>query len=153
MPYGDCELTFEVRGLNTGPESEMSLRGNNFIGNLFYGSEGYMVVEDSGFQTFLGDNRKPGEKMKVQEAVDKPGGEEVPHLNNFIQVLKSRRYQDLNTDILEGALSANLVHLANISYRTGRKLTLETSKLHVVGDDEANAMFTRHPYRAPYVVA
>jgi predicted dehydrogenase len=151
--YGDCELTFEVRGLNTGPESEMSLRGNNFIGNLFYGSDGYMVIEDSGFQTFLGDNRKPGEKMKVQEAVGQPGGEEVPHYNNFIQVLKSRKYQDLNTDILEGARSANLVHLANISYRIGRKLTLDPAKLHVTGDNEANAMFTRHPYRAPYVIS
>ena len=37
--YGDCELTFEVRGLITGPESEMSLRGQNFIGDLFYGSD------------------------------------------------------------------------------------------------------------------
>src|SRR5215467_4130485 len=121
--YGDAELTFEVRGLMTGPESEMSLRGQNFIGNLFYGSEGYLVIEDSGFQTFLGDERKPGEKMKAVEPVQALGGEERNHVNNFLQALKSRRYQDLNSDIQEGATSANLVHLANISYRTGRKLS------------------------------
>jgi predicted dehydrogenase len=151
--YGDAELTFEVRSLMTGAESEMSLRGQNFIGNMFYGSAGYMLVEDSGFKTFLGDKRKPGEAMTVQEAVGEIGGEENNHVNNFLQVLKSRKYQDLNSDILEGARSANLVHLANISYRTGRKLILEPEKLRVIGDEAANAMFTRHPYRAPYVVA
>jgi predicted dehydrogenase len=153
LDYGDCELTFEVRGLITGPESEMSLRAGNFIGNLFYGSEGYMVVEDSGFQTFLGDKRKPGESMKLQESVGEPGGEEANHLANFFQVMRSRKYEDLNADILEGARSANLVHLANISYRTGHKLTLAPSELRIVGDDAANALFTRHPYRAPYVVS
>jgi predicted dehydrogenase len=89
--YGDCELTFEVRGLITGPESEMSQRAGNFIGNLFYGSEGYMVVEDSGFQTFLGDKRKPGESMKLQESVGQPGGEEANHMANFFQVMRSRK--------------------------------------------------------------
>ena len=37
--YGDCELCFEVRGLMTGSESDLSLRGGNFIGNLFYGAK------------------------------------------------------------------------------------------------------------------
>lgn len=151
--YGDCELTFEVRGLITGPESEMSLRGGNYIGDLFYGSKGYMVVEDSGFKTFLGDKRTPGESMKLQESVGQPGGEEANHMANFFAAMRSRRPEDLNADILEGARSANLVHLANISYRTGRKLIIEPGKLRVASDDAANALFTRHPYRAPYIVS
>ena len=57
-------LTFEVRGLSTGAESEMELRGENFIGNLFDGSNGYMVLEDSGFKTFLRPKREPGESMR-----------------------------------------------------------------------------------------
>ena len=49
--YGDCQLSFEVRGLPTGPESELDLRGNKFSPSAFcfYGANGYMVVEDSGF--------------------------------------------------------------------------------------------------------
>ena len=72
---------------------------------------------------------------------------------NFLEVIKSRKYEDLHTDILEGVRSANLIHLANISYRTGRKLTLEKGAMRVAHDEEANALFTRHPYRSPYVVA
>ncbi|MCX6903517.1 MAG: gfo/Idh/MocA family oxidoreductase, partial [Verrucomicrobia bacterium] len=39
---------------------------------------------------------------------------------NFIEVVRSRRTTDLEGDILQGHLSAALVHLANISYRLGK---------------------------------
>jgi hypothetical protein len=65
--YGDCELSFGVRGLPTGGECGMDLRGGYFIGVMFYGGKGYMVVEDSGFKIFLGDQREPGEAMKMAE--------------------------------------------------------------------------------------
>jgi Oxidoreductase family, C-terminal alpha/beta domain len=46
----------------------------------------------------------------------------------------------------------NLVHMANISYRLGRKLNFEPAKHAFVNDSEANAMRTRPKYRAPYLV-
>ena len=149
--YGPCELTFEVRGLPTGPESEMSLRGSNFVGNLFYGGKGYMVVEDAGFKTFLGDKREPGEAMAVVEAaID----ETTPHMTNFVEAVRSRRRESLVADVHEAAISADLVHMANASYRTGHKLTLEPgASTRFSGDDEANRLLSRHPYRAPYIVS
>jgi len=147
--YGDCEMVFEVRGLQSGGESEMELRGENFIGNLFYGSDGYMVVEDSGFKVFLGDKRVRGESMKVVEGKD---DENTAHVTNFLNAVRTRRTEDLVADIHEGAISADLVHLANISYRTGRKLILEAGATHFVADEQANSYLTRHPYRRPYVV-
>jgi hypothetical protein len=48
-------------------------------------------------------------------------------------------------------MSANLCHLANISYRVGRKLQLDASNGRFVNDNEANALMTRD-YRKPYVV-
>jgi hypothetical protein len=44
------------------------------------------------------------------------------------------------------------LHLANISYRLGRTLHFDANAMRCVGDDEANAMFTRKQYRAPFVV-
>ena len=44
-----------------------------------------------------------------------------------------------------------MCHLANISYRVGRKLTLEAGP-KFAGDAEATKMITRDKYRAPYVV-
>ncbi len=148
--YGDCELSFEVRGLPTGEEGGMGLRGGNFIGVMFFGGKGYMVVEDSGFKTFFGDKREPGEAMKMAEAKQ---DEDVPHMTNFLEAVRSRRRQDLIAEVQEAAISADLIHMANISYRTGRKLTLEPGSTRFVKDDAANRLLTRHPYRAPYVVS
>lgn len=149
--YGNCLLTFEVRGLPTGPESEMEPRGNNFIGNLFYGSKGYMVLEDGGFKTFLGEKREPGEAMKMVEAKQ---DENTAHMSNFIECIRSRQPGGLVAPLREAAISADLVHMANISYRTGRKLVLEPGvSTRFAHDEEANWLLTRHPYRAPYVVS
>jgi hypothetical protein len=128
----------------------MGLRGGNFIGVLFYGANGYMVVEDSGFKTFLGDKREPGEAMKMQES---PKEENFPHMTNFLETVRSRKRENLVADVHEAAVSADLIHLANISYRTGRKLTLEPGPTHFASDDQANQLLARHPYRAPYVVS
>jgi predicted dehydrogenase len=148
--YGDCQMTFEVRGLPTGGESEMELRGQNFIGNLFYGSNGYMVVEDSGFKLFLGDKREPGESMRMVEGKD---DENTAHVTNFLQTVRTRRVEDLTAPSREAVISADLVHMANISYRTGRKLTLTPGMTRFAADAEANTYLTRHPYRSPYVVS
>jgi hypothetical protein len=65
--------------------------------------------------------------------------------------MRSRKYQDLNADIEVGVLSATLVHMANASYRTGRRLHWDAAKWQFANDPEASAYLTRH-YRAPYVV-
>jgi GFO/IDH/MocA oxidoreductase family protein len=65
--------------------------------------------------------------------------------------VRSRKREDLTAEIEEGALSCNLVHLANISYRLGRTLHWDAKKLECINDDEANKMLTR-AYRAPFVV-
>jgi len=48
-------------------------------------------------------------------------------------------------------LSATLVHIANASYRVGRRLNFDPKALKFVNDNEANAYLTRK-YRAPYIV-
>src|SRR2546430_8861618 len=43
--------------------------------------------------------------------------------SNFLEAVKSRRYQDLHGEVVEGVTSAVLVHMANTSYRLDRKST------------------------------
>jgi len=43
------------------------------------------------------------------------------------------------------------MHLANISYHTGRSIQFDPLKAKIVGDVEANNML-RRKYRAPFVV-
>jgi len=147
--YGDAELVFEVRGLNTGGEPGIPASGPNFVGVTFFGSKGFMPVDEHGFQVFLGDKREPGESMKnVETEID----ETIPHMENFLKAVKSRNPADLTADVSVGVTSAALVHMANISYRVGRKLNYDAASGTFTGDTEANAMMTRPVYRSPYVV-
>ncbi len=149
LDYGDAEITFEVRGLPTGGEADIVPSGPNFVGNLFFGEKGFMSVDHTGFHIFLGDKREPGESMK---AVDK-GDETIAHFANFIDAIKSRKSQDLHGEVAIGAESAMLVHIANTSYRLGRRLAFDPKTQAFPGDTEANRMKTRNPYRAPYIVS
>src|SRR5258706_2657693 len=143
--YGDAELVFEVRGLNTGGEASIKAGGPNFVGNIWLGSKGYMSLDHSGFQIYLGDKREPGEASNLADKTDTK-----EHMVNFLEAVKSRNYKDLHGEVAEGATSAVLVHMANTSYRLGRKLAFDASAEKYVNDAQANAMLTRAHYREPY---
>jgi predicted dehydrogenase len=156
--YGDAELVFEVRGLPTPSEADIkfqpptgqALSGGNSIGDTFYGDKGFMSVDYDGFRIYLGDKHEPGESMKAEAGHT---DDSVAHMANFLKAVRSRKVEDLNADVAEGALSVDLVHMANTSYRLRRKLSFDPKTQNFVNDAEANKMKTRNPYRAPYVVS
>ena len=125
------------------------------VGALFFGSEGWMVLGPGEFRTYYGKTNKPGPRRFAKEIAPDPlnrqGTGDEPHFVNFIDCVRSGKWQDLTADILEGHLSASICHLAEISYRTGRRLTFNSYTEKFAGDDEANAYLTRD-YRHPYVV-
>jgi predicted dehydrogenase len=143
--YVGRQIVFEVRGVLTGGEGGLERRGGNFVGNLFYGSDGWMAVDGSGFQVYKGEKSE----LAMDEKAVK-GSDTAAHMANFLKACRSRNYKDLNADIAIGAQSAALCHLANASYRIGRRLTVESSG-YFANDADANALLTRK-YRAPYVV-
>ncbi|HTQ59002.1 MAG TPA: Gfo/Idh/MocA family oxidoreductase [Candidatus Solibacter sp.] len=114
----------------------------NTIGNIFYGSKGYLAIDGyDAYKTWLTDEVTPGPSGK------KSGD----HYANFVDCIRSRRAEDIHSPIEEAHISCTLVHLANASYRLGRTLTFDPATQQVIGDDEANVML-RGTYRAPYVV-
>jgi predicted dehydrogenase len=143
--YGDSQLVFEVRGLLTGGEGDLQRRGGNYIGNLYYGTEGWMAVDGSGFQVYKGESNQKTMDEKAEK------GDTGLHMTNFLQAVKSRNHQDLHADVAIGVMSADLCHLANASYRVGRKLTYDEKTHKFVNDPEASKLLTRN-YRAPYIV-
>ena len=139
-------MVFEVRHWISNHEAGIGAGGKhrdpNTIGNLFYGSKGYMAINGyTKYQTWMGKDQQPG-------ASAEQGGD---HFANFITAVRSHKRGELNAEIEEGAISTTLVHLANISYRVGRELHFDPETYSCVGDDEATRMFTRN-YRAPFVV-
>ena len=114
------------------------------IGNLYYGSLGYLAIANyDSYRSFLGSDEEPG------PAKHEPVGNE--HFVNFIDCMRSRKAEDLHAPILEGHLSATLVHLANASYRLGRTINFDPETESVVGDAEATELL-KGTYRAPYIV-
>jgi len=148
-------LEFEVRHWFTDREAgigSVEMGGekgdNNAIGDMFFGSQGYLAMgdEDSGnaYKTWLGKEQTPGPSRHE-------GGH---HYANFIDCVRSRKKEDLNAPIEEGHISATLMHLANASYRLGRTLNFDPETEQVIGDDEANRLLrdADRGYREPFVV-
>jgi hypothetical protein len=114
----------------------------NTIGNIFYGSNGYLAVDGyDSYKTWITNRTEPGPSGKGSG----------DHYANFIDCVRSRRAEDIHSPIEEAHISTTLVHLANASYRLGRALKFDPEKEMVVEDEEANRML-RGSYRAPYVV-
>ena len=136
-------MTFEVRHWISPHEAGINgEKPGNTIGNQFYGSKGYLVIDNyNKYYSFMGKEQTPGPGATARDE----------HWANFIAAVRSRKRGDLNAEIEEGALSCNLMHLANISYRVGRTLHWDAKTMTCVGDPEANKMLTR-AYRAPFVV-
>ncbi len=118
LDYEPAPLIFEVRGLpkdrkylttawNRNAGKTMDTYQGVRIGVIVHCEGGYLA-NSSAFD-------KSGRLIKKFE----PTNKELRA--NFIDAVRSRRVSDLNSDILEGHLSASLVHMANISHRTGKK--------------------------------
>jgi len=146
--YGDCQLQFEVRGLLTGTESAVTADGEHYIGNIFLGSEGYMAVDVNGYRIFRGEKRELLSDIKYREAEK---WDNLPHMQNFLDAVRSRKAETLNAGIEIGHRAAALCHMANISYRTGRKLQFDANREMFVADSDANGLLTRN-YRSPFIV-
>ncbi|MCC7496735.1 MAG: Gfo/Idh/MocA family oxidoreductase [Bryobacterales bacterium] len=148
-------IEFEVRNWITNREAGIGTEqmysgdeGYNTVGDIFYGSNGYLAIGDedvrNGFRSYIGENMKPGPTAHE-------GGD---HFANFIDVVRSRRREDLHAPIEEGHVSCTLVHLANASYRLGRMLHFDPATEQVIGDDEANRLLCEEGrgYRKPFVI-
>jgi len=168
-------MELEVRSLpNPGGEG----------GLLFLGTKGYALINGSSFEAFVdgepGPARAPAagaqavraprsaptptvsitrEDLPVdarQEELAKLGRID-PHFVNFLDAVKSRRYQDLIADVEQGHISTAQMHLGNIAYRTGRKLIFDGKTEKFVNDNDANTYLARpgggrKPFNIPNVV-
>lgn len=129
-------IEFEVRPWCTNEEANMG------VGNIFYGSEGYLVVKGyTRYETYLGRDREPG-----------PSGEaDTDHYGNFIKAVRAQDASILNGPVETAHLSSALAHLGNIAFRLGRVLEFDPREERFKNDDEANS-YLKRDYRSPYTV-
>jgi predicted dehydrogenase len=123
--YGDSQLMFEVRGLDTDKYMGES------VGNLVHCKEGY-IAGTTAFDL-------KGQKMAMDVKDD---GRASNHFRNFIDAIKAGKSEALNADVQDGHMSAALCHLANISYRLGelRPITKDDPFTCEEGNEAFNRM-------------
>ena len=75
---------------------------------------------------------------------------DVEHQQNFIESLRSRKQP--NGDVVQGQLSACLVHLAHIAFRVGNKqLYFDAENERFIDNNQANS-FLKSSYRDNYKI-
>jgi predicted dehydrogenase len=168
MPDGSRRmLEFEVRHWITNHEAEIGAESHphraaahpklgpeagtdNTVGNIFYGSKGYLAIGAGGgdsFKTWLGPDQALGPE-------DHEPGSDVLHFSNFIDCVISRKKENLHAPAEEGHASCALIHLANASYRLGRTIYFNPNTQEVIDDQEAELLLCDgdRGYRSPFVL-
>ena len=145
-------LEFATRGEYTNDE------GTQRIGNLFYGSKGWVWIDGDGrkWQSYFGPKNEKGPGADLPET---SGGSdppvttsiESPHYRNFIDAIRAGDAKVLNSGILDGHLSSTLPHLANIAYRVGHEVRFDGKSETFVNDKKADKLLTRE-YRKGFEI-
>ncbi len=112
-------------------------------GNMFYGTEGWMLLSKKGIVKVF------DKKNKEIELPGKPEAHES-HQLNFIEAIRNKRSLSAPIDI--GHISASLCHLGNISTRLGRSLEFNPAKEIFDNDIEANTLLTRKYREAHWAI-
>jgi hypothetical protein len=126
-----------------------------------YGTKGLMYLDSKegslqvfGFggekagQIFSDNTMRTGQKelLNIKGETSHP----VLHIGDFIGCIRSRKLPSGN--ILQGHLSATMVHMGNIACRTGnRQLFFDAENEVFIGNEEANHLL-RNEYRAGYEI-
>lgn len=125
-------MIFETRGLSVDKKSqEKEWKMDNYkgvgVGNVIECENGYVVVpsytdavihdkDGKEIMKFDGKKKETGADVKTPTGLS---ADSSGHHGNWINAIRSRKKEDLRAEVLEGHLSAGLVHTGNISYRLG----------------------------------
>ncbi len=147
--------------------------GESSMGSLvFIGTKGTMKLGRDGFEILPDKKENPqnifaaiigGHPVGGPQTVDEPKGmkwcnpmsdksgnatqQYSLHAQNFIDCIKSRKTP--NSDLESSHWVSTTCHLANISLKTGRKLSWGAAVNDILADKEASAMLER-TYREPW---
>jgi predicted dehydrogenase len=146
-------LEFATRGEHTNDESGVR------IGNLFYGSKGWLWLDETGrnwgsYMGAVGENNEKGPGSGSGAGAGAAVGlttAEGNHYSNFVDAIRAGDPKILTCDVLEGHLSSTLPHLANISYRVGQALRFDPKTERFVEDKKADQLLTRE-YRKGFEI-
>jgi predicted dehydrogenase len=103
------------------------------FGVSFHGTEGSLVIKGSGYTMYDSRNKETGSGSGA--------GGDKDHFADFLDAVRSGRRP--NADIEIAHQSTLLCHLGNIAFRTASVLQLDPQNGHILGNPEANKLWSR----------
>ncbi len=131
----EYSFTYSVRHSNGRP-----VTGNMDHGIEFSGTDASLFINRDEYRIYPENDRENPKIVQSQPM-------ELPHKQNFLNCIRTR--QRPNADPETGHLAAIPGHLANISYRVGRRIAWDADKETIPGDEEACELLGR-TYRQPW---
>jgi predicted dehydrogenase len=123
-----------------------SCNGKYEVGTLFYGEKGSMDIKEDGYTVLDHEGNIVKQVKKDQLAfipttvTSSPVNDEL-HVANFLESIRDNKLPTADVEI--GHKSTLLVQLGNISYRVGRTLNIDPKNGHILGDQEAQRLWSR----------
>jgi predicted dehydrogenase len=119
-------------------------------GAAFHGNNGVLVVDRGGWEVLPeteNKNNKKRYRMIGEPRRGSSGDMSLAHMKDFLDCVQSRNRPASDVEIGHNSMIA--CHLANIAFRTGRRVKWDADREQIVGDAEAQKLITK-PYRAPW---
>lgn len=119
-------------------------------GVAFHGNNGVLVVDRGGWEVLPETETKDSRKryrMIGEPRRGSSGDMNQAHMKNFLEAMESRKRPASDVEIGHNSMIA--CHLANIAFRTGRRVKWDAEREQIVADAEAQKLITK-PYRAPW---
>ncbi len=111
-------------------------------GAAIYGDNGYVVIGNRDWRAY----DAKGKKLDVGS----PQREDDPrHKEDWADAMRNQRLPAC--DVAIGHVASSLIHMGNIAWRTGRRLTWDGDRQCFAGDEPANELLGR-TYRKPWTL-
>lgn len=140
---------YEFDGFNLVWDSAMGIDNGSYgrdHGIAFIGNNGTLILNRNGWEVV--EERQS--KNKISEPLHPSSDNGLQkHWINFVEVIKSRKMENLRCSIQEGAAVATVAQMGNISYRSGKKLYWNAKEAQFT-DTSINSTYLMKPYHNGY---
>lgn len=142
---------FEFEGFNLQWEHATGIDGGPYRrdhGVAFIGNNGTLVVDRNGWEVI-----PEKEKMEAIPLQKRSDDGLLLHTTNFLDVVQSRKFDELKAPIQVGSHVATVCQMGNIAFRTGKKIYWDSSK-NKFTDNDANKFLAaeyHNGYKLPKV--
>src|SRR6478735_9252336 len=140
---------YEFDGFNLVWDSAMGIDNGSYgrdHGIAYIGNNGTLILNRGGWEII----EEKQSKNKISKPFEKPSDNGLnKHWENFVQVVKSRKVEDLHCSIQAGAHVATVSQMGNIAFRSGQKLVWDGAKERFT-DDAINKEYLLKEYHNGY---